>query len=1164
MESWINDLQVISKNKLPPRAYYIPSDTSSFTSLNGSWDFLLCDNVLSALNLATGKQSIASNYKGTPQWGPITVPGHWQLQGHGNPIYTNFIYPFPVNPPFAPSKNPTGIYRRKFRISKDKGKDKKELDWRLRFDGVDSAYYVFVNGQLVGFAQGSRNASEFSLDRKALALSPSKDAELVVVVAQWSKGSYIEDQDQWWLSGIFRDVSLIGMPATGHIEDFRVETMNLGRTRANSSVSTRGSNPTSIKAKVSVETIIECQAGVFLQIQVSYNKKIIYEARSGLPSSNSARRSHVETFEVSNPDLWTAETPCLYDLNIVLEQEDGIELYRVSSLFGIRFVEISDGLLKVNGKAILLRGVNHHDNNYEKGRALSEADIKHDLCLMKRSNINAIRTSHYPPHPSLLFWADKLGFYVIDEADLECHGFGTAARSSRTPNPPDGSSLSMTNPHFYDKAEAFSSDNDLWTESYIDRVRNLAHRDKNHPSVIIWSLGNESWFGKNHVAMYNWLKDHKFLQPVHYEGDNANNTTQTMDIYSRMYPGHDYLDYEGNRTDEDAKKKPFILCEYGHAMGTGPGGMVEYQDLFYKYPRLQGGFIWEWAHHGLKKKTPEQFPQRQPRSEFFSAYGGDFNEPVNDSTFVMDGLCDSHHVPRPGLVHVKYTFQPIKIEFGGISNSDLNSSSSTLGPLISQIQVQISNLHDFVSLDGFHLVVYGQDISFQSSGEHLFEHRFTLDSRAQPGHSVSVMVEFERRENLVLTASVRRTQPTIYSEADHEIAFGQHVIEKDPSISATNNSFSQSYTSLFRRLSSSGGSRSPSAGRKSSSRSCSNSSAKLNSLQKGSLIVQLASLSVKAEGITDIPLTLSETPSEFRIFNDKTNILLCKGSGKFTYMSIGGRQLIKDGPTLGFWRAPTDNDRGDLAHEWISQHVQHFEESVESVQAYELVESSAVKVIVHSWIAPPVFQYGIEVRTTYTIRCIKDMGSLSSKAELIMDVNIDMCPKGSFPSTIPRIGLDFVLDESLVDVHWAGRELESYPDMKVGAKLGTHRYNRNDMYYVSEVPQDVGNHSDVRWVSITSSLKGGWIRGPPSCGISALAGDPANSSLNFTVDQYTPHELEKAGHPYELEKLEPRNLLRVDFAVCGLGTASCGPSVIDKYRLKLEPSLHRMVLHLRG
>lgn len=1151
MESWINDLSVISKNKLPPRAYYIPKDPNWCSSLNGKWDFVLCDNVVSALALATGKSTTVS--AGTPaQWNSISVPGHWQLQGYGSPIYTNFIYPFPVNPPFAPSKNPTGVYKRKFRL-KDKGKDR---DWRIRFDGVDSAYYVFINNKFVGFAQGSRNASEFTLDKKELGLG-SRDADITVVVTQWSKGSYIEDQDQWWLSGIFRDVTLIAHPVLAHLEDFRIETLSLRRARSSSmssvhahshahahSPSLVSQTESALVAKVSIETSLQAKVGTVLKINISRAKKLVYEARSGIPSTTGSITQHKEIFEIVDPDLWSAETPELYDLEIVLENEDGNEINRVSTKFGVRFVEIHDGLLKVNGHAILLRGTNHHDNNWERGRALTEEDVKHDLFLMKRSNINAIRTSHYPPHPLLLVWADVLGFYVMDEADLECHGFGTAARSSRTANPPDGSELSMANPYFYDRAEKFTSDNDLWTESYVDRVRNLANRDKNHPCVIMWSLGNESFFGKNHRAMYHWLKDHNYSQPVHYEGDNANNTTELVDVYSRMYAGHDYLDYEGNRTDADARAKPFILCEYGHAMGTGPGGLVEYQNLFYKYPRLQGGFIWEWAHHGLKKKVPDQGPQPQPRSEFFSAYGGDFHEPVHNGTFVMDGLCDSRHVPRPGLLHLKYVYQPVRVEF--------NLQSPT------QVRVTITNLHDFVSLDALHLVVTGQDVSFQSAPDTLFEHRFTLDSNAPPGRSVSVLVEFDQRNNMVLTASIRRTNATLFCEANQEIGFGQFCIE-DATLSSSTQSVlsgqSLSQLSLRQRLSNGNGSSKSSLKTRSRSRSRSNSQSQARDT---SYLVKLASLHVNDDSV--VALNLSESSSEYRIFNERVNITVSKGSGEFTSISIGGRNLIKSGPRLGFWRAPTDNDRGDLANEWISQHVQHFEQSVQSVQAYELTESSAVKVIIHAWIAPPVFQYGIDTRLTYTFRCI----SAAGKQEILMDANIDMCPKGSFPNTIPRIGLDFVLDDLLVDVHWAGRELESYPDMNVGAKLGNHRFNRNDMYYVSEVPQDVGNHCDVRWVSVCSSQKSGWIRGPPTCSVSAISVDPSKSLLNFTVDQYTPHQLDEAGHPYELEKHVPQNLLRVDFDVCGLGTASCGPSVIDKYRLKLEPSLHRALFHIRG
>ena len=328
---------------------------------------------------------------------------------------------------------------------------------------------------------------------------------------------------------------------------------------------------------------------------------------------------------ISDPLKWTAEHPYLYELRISLSA-DGQVLQEIIQKVGFRQIELKDGLVQVNGKPVHFRGVNRHDHHPRFGRAVPLEFIKHDLCLMKQHNVNALRCSHYPNDPRLVAFANEIGLYVMDEADLECHGMG------------------------YD-LQNLPSDSPAWTAAYLDRMHQLVHRDKNNPSVIIWSLGNESYFGQNHVAMYQWSKKYDPTRLVHYEGDHS---YQASDIASSMYNSHADL---VNLGDTDQWEKPVLLQEYGHAMGNGPGALKEYQDIFYKYRRLQGGFIWEWANHGLLKKLDDG------SGKSFYAYGGDFGDEPNDKNFVMDGLCTSEHLPGPGLVELKKVYQPIEVNW---------------------------------------------------------------------------------------------------------------------------------------------------------------------------------------------------------------------------------------------------------------------------------------------------------------------------------------------------------------------------------------------------------------------------------------------------------------------------------------------------------------------
>ncbi len=567
----------------PPRAWF-SSDAPSL-SLNGTWRFQLAERPGDTVE---GFHRPDFDDSG---WSELPVPSSWPMHGHGRPTYTNVLYPFPVDPPHVPTDNPTGEHRRVFGLP---------ADWPsgrtvLRFDGVDSCFRAWLNGVELGVSTGSRLPTEFEV---GTLLRPG-DNVLAVRVHQWSAGSYLEDQDMWWLPGIFRDVTLLARPAGG-LTDFFVhadfEPGAGGRTG---------------RGTLRVDSDVP--------------------ARISIPELGVADHPAEQPVSVHGVTGWSAETPRRYDAELCTATE------RVGLRIGFRTVAIRDGVLTVNGRRILLRGVNRHEFHPDLGRVVPSDVVRDELLMMKRHHINAVRTSHYPPHPEVLELCDELGLWVVDECDLETHGFE-----------PNGW---RRNP----------SDDPRWRPAYTDRMRRMVERDKNHPCVIMWSLGNEAGIGANHGAMADWTRERDPSRPIHYEGDHACRYT---DVYSRMYASHDEVGAIGRGEEErhpdaddalDARRRamPFIQCEYGHAMGNGPGGLTEYQELFERYPRCQGGFIWEWLDHGIRQHT------RDGREYF--GYGGDFGEELHDGNFVIDGLVFPDRTPSPGLLEFAKVIEPVRI-----------------------------------------------------------------------------------------------------------------------------------------------------------------------------------------------------------------------------------------------------------------------------------------------------------------------------------------------------------------------------------------------------------------------------------------------------------------------------------------------------------------------
>jgi beta-galactosidase len=560
MTSYV-DSPVPGMGRRAPRADF-RSDAPRL-SLNGRWGFRLDGG----------------------DWGTIRVPAHWVLEGYDRPLYTNTAYPFPIDPPRVPVENPTGDYRRDFDLPPGWPAGRTVL----RFQGVDSCARVWLNGTDLGYSMGGRLPFEFDVTD---ALRPAGNA-LEVRVHRWSAGSYLEDQDMWWLPGIFRDVELLSRPS-GCVDDLFVHAgydhrSGLGTLLVDADVPGHVSVP---------ELGIDGPSGVAYETPVA---------------------------------PWSAESPRLYRGTLTAGGE------RVELAVGFRTVSIVDGRLLVNGAPVLFRGVNRHEHDPDRGRALDADTMRRDVLMMKRHNVNAVRTSHYPPHPEFLRLCDEYGLWVVDECDIETHGFAYAGWAG---NP---------------------LDDPAWADALTDRVARMVERDKNHPSVVVWSLGNESWAGRNLAVLERWVRERDPSRPIHYERDRS---YRHSDFASLMYPSLEELDAIGRRAepapegvvpgsadDERRRSLPFLLCEYAHAMGNGPGSLAEYQRILEGYERFCGGFVWEWIDHGL----------RAPDGGLM--HGGDIDHRPNGGRFCLDGLVFADRTPSPGLLAYAKAIEPVRFSF---------------------------------------------------------------------------------------------------------------------------------------------------------------------------------------------------------------------------------------------------------------------------------------------------------------------------------------------------------------------------------------------------------------------------------------------------------------------------------------------------------------------
>ena len=1023
LKSWMAP-ECVSINRVPMRAtiYPFPSAQSArsvdrektpwFQLLNGQWQFKAVDRPENVTLVDMAVDCDRSN------WDSVEVPGNWTLQGYGAPQYTNVQMPFPDEPPFVPGDNLTGIYANEFSVP---------ADWEgrrvvIHLGGAESVLYVYVNGHAAGLSKDSRLPSEFDISR--FVMFGQKNL-VVAVVVKWSDASFIEDQDQWWMGGLHREVYVYST-APVHIADvFAVGSLE------NNYIDGR----LQLKAKIGFPR--QPEEGWLVEAQLFDPKgKAVFKRplRSTVPAGDAFTwpRLQAEFDEPVKPLLWSAELPHLYSVVVTLKSPEGRDIESTATRVGFRSVEVKDRMLLVNGKRVLIKGVNRHDHHDTKGKALDRETMRLDAVTMKRFNFNAVRTSHYPNDPYWLDLCDELGLYVIDEANLESHAYYQQVGRERR-----------------------------YAPAFLERALRMIERDKNHPSVIIWSLGNETGYSPNHDAMAGWIRGYDPSRPLHFEpgiwvkGVESQPTSKIYDLGYRvtdivcpMYPAIDSLiEWATDKLHPD-RSRPLIMCEYSHAMGNSNGSLADYWDAFEKYPGLQGGFIWEWIDHGLKQKTKE--------GQEYWAYGGDFGDKPNDLNFVCDGLVWPDRTPHPAIYEFKYLAQPVKV-------IGFNARTGVL---------EIKNKQDFATLAWIRC-----EWELKVSGNRMANGKLpVLKTAPQKKEQIDLKVPavtVEAGQEAFLNLRFYAANATAWCKSGHELGWDQISIP-----------------------------------------------AKVGKDAKS-----------KAARYGVRPLTLDQSNGVFTVGNDAFHLIASGDTGLIEALRWQEHDILVSGPQLQIWRGPTDNDgiKGwphqtwRPLNKWRAQGLDKLAVKAVTGEARRNKDGSITLMFEHLG-ACAASDRAVRHQHSYTI-------SPDSRIQVDNTFTIDK----AIPD-LPRLGVVLTLKPGFEKLRWFGRgPFENYSDRKRAALVDLYESTVTDQYVPYIMPQEHGNHTDVRWLLLRSE----------SAGLLVEAAGP----MEFSASHFTAQDIDSAYHTYDL-KPRAEVILNLDYRQRGLGTESCGPAPLEQYRIK--------------
>lgn len=1026
---WQNP-RVFEVNKLYPRAN-IPQNNEYatlnhfFENLDGQWKFNYVPNADER-----PMDFFRTDYDDS-KWGSIPVPGNWELNGYGVPVYVNTTNDFDNSQlPQVPVKgNAVGSYRKWVKIDK-KWEDKQVI---INIGGAKSCFYLWVNGEFVGYSEDAKTNSEFDITRF---VQFGKRNLIALQVFKWSDGSYFECQDFWRLSGIERGITLYAQPRI-HIYDYKI-VADLDSTYKHGF----------LDIEMAIENLDSCPNDQRFYVSINFpnrdkqSEEVIFHNYTDTILKNTVGKHYIRlTAELPHVTPWNAEHPYLEKMLIFLSDSNRKHIDNACAYIGFRNVEIENGLLLVNGKPVTIRGVDRHEHDPKTGHVVSVARMEQDIKLMKANNINTVRTSHYPNTPEFYNLCDKYGLYVIDEANAESHaqGYGEKSLAKR----PD------------------------FKKATVARTRNMFERDKNHPCIISWSLGNESGNGVCYEAAYDWLKAQDTTRPIQYERALYDRNT---DIVTIMYPSANYLAQYAQKHQE----RPFIMCEYAHAMGNSCGGLQNYWDTIYKYPQLQGGCIWDWVDQGLLTKDAQ--------GREFYAYGGDFGENMpSDGNFCINGLVDPDRKPHPQLAEVRKVYQPVKIEAVDLE----------------KLQFRIINRFDFSNLNEYTLFFrLRADVAHEPA---MYPNDYLKGLRQSTG---TVRVEltphdtgyFEMPAVLDSIKTIGMVSPGQDVMLDFCLLNKKHADVADIADWVS----------------------------------------KVVAYEQFKLPVPANSPS---DFKTDTSLAEVDSFSVIRFKDIK--IIFNKENARISSIEKNGKTIMLEGPELSFWRPPTDNDKVDPHGKALWKRI-GFDSLIRKTNSYFFgmkPYKGGAFVIIQSEMLNQNEEVVMDILQTYTIM---------TSGDILMQNTI--IPH-DWVKYLPKVGVQMKVPSELVTTEWVGYAQETYPDRKACGFLGHYEAPTADLFHHYVRPQAAGNRMETRYVSLFNKKHE-----------RVLSAQLEEGNCQFSIYPYDDKNIEQAKHTNELQRTDYYTF-NIDYAQAGLGTATCGPGVLEKDLLKAEPI--SFTLHLK-
>ena len=1015
------DQNAVSLNQVTPHVSVIPFANKEtaikkddflspfYFSLNGMWKF----------NWTLGVENRPIEFFNpefdVTAWDEIKVPANWELQGYSFPIYVNDLYEFvykgfSIQPPFVPSTfNEVGSYRKTFTIP-EKWKNRRIV---LHFGGVKSFFYVWLNGELLGYNQDSKVPAEWDITDK---VKPGENV-LALEVYRWSAGSYLECQDYWRISGIERDVYLYSTPKT-YIADYSVLS-SLDKQKYQDGLF-------SLKTEIAGKP-----AGCILQVEILDElKKPLYQSEFTL------REKEFSLPEIIFPKIntWSAESPYLYSLVLTLKDRKGGVLETLGSKIGFRTSEVKDGVYLVNGRHVLIKGVNRHEHDMNEGRAVSRELMEKDIELMKQNNINTVRTAHYPHHEYWYELCNKYGLYVIDEANIESHGM--------------------------EYNEQSLAKDTAWMKAHVDRTLRMFERDKNHASVMFWSLGNESGDGHNFSKTYALLKELDDSRPVQYEGAVRSGSRST-DIHCPMYSRIPYLlNYVSSK-----KEKPLILCEFVHAMGNSVGSLKDYVAAFENNSQLQGGCIWDWVD--------QAFYEVDENGKWFWAYGGDYGPedlPNPHKNFCTNGIISADRTPHPALSEVKKLYQYIKT----------NAVDANQGRLM------VKNWFDFTNLSEYNL-----QWSIVADNNKVLARGKMSDLSLAPKESMEIAVPLSDvqipvgvKEMFVNLSWFPKEERPFVSDT-FEVAYDQFVIKT-------------------------GGTR--------------------PDIENKENLKPILTL-VKTNGdriLYNSQLSIGKDISSLVIEAGGNSYALDCKTGNIETIARNGMQYLQAPSKYNFYRPITDNDIKDDNGKkvWLELGLDKLTARVNDISVNTLENGvPAVRFKIDM-----INEAGKTIISIIAEYSIGTMGGLKIESDIIPATAI---------TSLAKIGIQMFMPENFSSVRYLGKDIETYPDRDACGKIAVYNTTPEKMFFNYVRPQETGSRMETRWAA---------LRNAGGSGLFFTSIQP----ISFCASPYDDYLVEKALHINKLEKAEFINI-DLDYRQAGVGTASCGPDIMDQYLIKDQP-----------